>query len=64
MMDQTCKTCHTQKKEYLLVKAHIEAGAAWKAGATEAEMQPVLTLIRHSQWRWDFSIDSHGCKRS
>ncbi len=80
-MKNTCKTCHTQKEEYLLnmvanyktkvtetklraedllVKAHLEAGAAWKAGATEAEMKPALTLIRHAQWRWDFSIASHG----
>ncbi|OED50998.1 ammonia-forming cytochrome c nitrite reductase subunit c552 [Endozoicomonas sp. (ex Bugula neritina AB1)] len=80
-MKNTCKTCHTQKEDYLLdmvasnkakvtetklraedslVKAHLEAAAAWKAGATKAEMKPVLTLIRHSQWRWDFSIASHG----
>ena len=80
-MESTCKTCHSQDKEYLLdvtysrqeqvdeiklkaedmlVKAHIEAGAAWDAGATEAEMKPALTLIRHAQWRWDFAIASHG----
>ena len=43
-----------------LVKAHFEAGAAWKAGATEAEMKPILTDIRHAQWRWDYAIASHG----
>ena len=48
------------RAEDMLVKAHLEAGAAWKAGATEAEMKPALTLIRHAQWRWDFSIASHG----
>lgn len=48
------------RAEDLIVKAHIEAGAAWKAGASEQEMKEVLTLIRHAQWRWDFSIASHG----
>lgn len=43
-----------------LVKAHFEAGAAWEAGATEAEMKPILTDIRHSQWRWDYATASHG----
>ncbi|MGY0218986.1 ammonia-forming cytochrome c nitrite reductase [Endozoicomonadaceae bacterium StTr2] len=48
------------KAEDLLVKAHIEAKAAWDAGATEKEMTNALKLIRHAQWRWDFSIASHG----
>ncbi len=48
------------RAEDLLVKAHIEAGAAWKAGAGEQEMQKALTLIRHAQWRWDYAIASHG----
>ncbi|WP_299795969.1 ammonia-forming nitrite reductase cytochrome c552 subunit [uncultured Shewanella sp.] len=48
------------KAENQLVKAHFEAGAAWKAGATEAEMKPILTDIRHAQWRWDYAIASHG----
>lgn len=43
-----------------LVKTHLEAKAAWDAGATEEEMKPVLLLIRHSQWRWDFVAASHG----
>lgn len=43
-----------------LVKAHIEAKAAWDAGATEEEMKPVLALIRQAQWRWDFVAASHG----
>ncbi|WP_025819398.1 ammonia-forming nitrite reductase cytochrome c552 subunit [Shewanella marina] len=46
--------------EQQLVKAHFEAAAAWEAGATEAEMKPILTDIRHSQWRWDYAIASHG----
>ncbi len=80
-VEATCKTCHSQDKEYLLevtysrqeqveeiklkaedllVKAHVEARAAWDAGATEEEMKPALTHIRHAQWRWDYSIASHG----
>lgn len=56
-----------ERKDYLmqmtmdnLAKSHLEAGKAWQLGADEAEMQPVLTLIRHAQWRWDYSIASHG----
>jgi len=48
------------KAEILLVSAHIEAKAAWDAGATTDEMKEVLMLIRHAQWRWDFSAASHG----
>lgn len=48
------------KAEDQIVKAHFEAAAAWKAGATEAEMKPILTEIRHAQWRWDYAIASHG----
>ncbi|MDT3334322.1 ammonia-forming nitrite reductase cytochrome c552 subunit [Shewanella sp. SP1S1-7] len=48
------------RAEAQLVKAHFEAAAAWKAGATEAEMKPIQTDIRHSQWRWDYAIASHG----
>lgn len=46
--------------EKALVKAHIMAKAAWDAGATEEEMKEALTLIRHSQWRWDYAVASHG----
>ncbi len=46
--------------ENQLVRAHFEAGAAWKAGATEAEMKPALNDIRLGQWRWDMAIASHG----
>jgi nitrite reductase (cytochrome c-552) len=44
----------------VLAKAPLEAGQAWELGATEEEMKPVLQDIRHAQWRWDFSIASHG----
>ncbi len=43
-----------------LAKAHLEAGKAWELGATEAEMKDILTDIRHGQWKWDYSIASHG----
>ena len=43
-----------------LATAHIEAKFAWDKGATEAEMKPVLDLLRKSQWRWDYAVASHG----
>ncbi len=43
-----------------LAKAHIEAKAAWDAGADENTMKPVLTLLRHAQWRWDYVAASNG----
>lgn len=44
----------------VLAKAHLEAAKAWELGATEEEMAPALTDIRHGQWRWDFAIAAHG----
>ncbi|MDD3877278.1 MAG: ammonia-forming cytochrome c nitrite reductase [Bacteroidales bacterium] len=46
--------------EVNLARVHIEAKAAWDAGATEEAMSPVLTLIRHAQWRWDYVAASNG----
>lgn len=43
-----------------LCRAHVEAKVAWDAGATKEEMEPVLVLIRHAQWRWDYVAASHG----
>ncbi len=43
-----------------LAKAHLEAGKAWELGATEEEMKDILVDIRHGQWKWDYSIASHG----
>ena len=43
-----------------LSKAHIMAKAAWDKGATDAQMKKSLELIRQAQWRWDFSVASHG----
>ncbi len=44
----------------ILAKAHLEAAKAWELGATEEEMKPALLDIRHGQWRWDYSVASHG----
>ena len=43
-----------------LAQVHITAKFAWENGATEAQMKPVLKLIRQAQWRWDFAVASHG----
>lgn len=43
-----------------LAKAHVEAAKAWELGATEQDMEEILTGIRHAQWRWDYSVASHG----
>lgn len=46
--------------EKLLVRAHVEAKTAWDKGANEAQMKPVLQLIRQAQWRWDYASAGHG----
>lgn len=46
--------------EELLVRAHVEARAAWDYGASEQQMQKPLQLIRQAQWRWDFAAAGHG----
>lgn len=43
-----------------LSKAHIMAKAAWDNGATDKEMEKTLKLLRQAQWRWDFSVATHG----
>lgn len=43
-----------------LAKAHIMAKAAWDNGAKDAQMAASLKLIRQAQWRWDYSVASHG----
>jgi len=40
--------------EKSLAAVHIEAKVAWDNGATEEQMKPILKLIRHAQWRWDW----------
>ncbi|HPR33548.1 MAG TPA: ammonia-forming cytochrome c nitrite reductase [Prolixibacteraceae bacterium] len=46
--------------EKLLVRAHVEAKLAWEKGASDEQMKPLLTQIRHAQWRWDYAAASHG----
>ncbi len=46
--------------EKALAAAHLEAKIAWDNGATEKEMKNILTLIRHSQWRWDWVAAANG----
>jgi nitrite reductase (cytochrome c-552) len=46
--------------EQNLARVHIEAKIAWDNGATEVEMKPVLQLIRHAQWRWDWVAAANG----
>lgn len=48
------------KLEEMLVRAHVEAKTAWDKGASETQMKPILTDIRHAQWRWDYAAASHG----
>jgi nitrite reductase (cytochrome c-552) len=48
------------RAESELAKAHLTAGLAWNNGATQEEMAPVLKLIREAQWRWDYTVASHG----
>ena len=40
--------------EKSLAAVHIEAKTAWDNGATDDQMKPILKLIRHAQWRWDW----------
>jgi nitrite reductase (cytochrome c-552) len=46
--------------EDALCDAHIEARAAWEAGASAEDMKPILTLLRHAQWRWDWVAAANG----
>jgi nitrite reductase (cytochrome c-552) len=48
------------RAESELAKAHLTARLAWDNGATQEEMDPVLQLIRQAQWRWDYTVASHG----
>jgi len=43
-----------------LVKAHVMAKAAWDNGAADKQMDQALQLVRQAQWRWDFTVASHG----
>ncbi|MBN1639039.1 MAG: ammonia-forming cytochrome c nitrite reductase subunit c552, partial [Ignavibacteriales bacterium] len=46
--------------EKTIAIAHIEAKVAWNNGATEQQMKPILTLIRHAQFRWDYVAAANG----
>jgi nitrite reductase (cytochrome c-552) len=46
--------------ETALVKAHVMAKAAWDNGAADKQMGQALQLVRQAQWRWDFTVASHG----
>lgn len=46
--------------EKQLAKVHFMAKYAWDNQAKDSEMQPILSFIRKSQWRWDYITASHG----
>lgn len=46
--------------EDALVRSHLEAEFAWSKGVGEESMKPVLQLIRHAQWRWDWVAAANG----
>jgi nitrite reductase (cytochrome c-552) len=48
------------RSEIALVQAHVEAKAAWDAGATGQEMELALQHIRNAQWYWDYAVAGHG----
>ncbi|MCC6933213.1 MAG: ammonia-forming cytochrome c nitrite reductase [Deltaproteobacteria bacterium] len=48
------------KAEDHIVRAHFEAKKAWDLGAKPEEMAEILKLIRHAQWRWDWTAAGHG----
>ncbi len=61
VVDRQNKIAEVRKQaEKLLVRAHVEAKAAWDAGATDAEMKEILYKIRAGQWYWDYIAASHG----
>ena len=69
-IERTCQTCHRQSAETLRqnvyerqrkcneIRNRVENELA--TAHIEAEMKPVLDLLRKSQWRWDFAVASHG----
>ena len=48
------------RAEKELARAHFETKFIIDKGATDAELKPIHDLLRKSQWRWDYSIASHG----
>jgi nitrite reductase (cytochrome c-552) len=49
-----------RRAERNLARLHLEAKAAWDAGASEEDMEEILQLIRRSQWRWDWVAAANG----
>ncbi|MFW5879953.1 MAG: ammonia-forming cytochrome c nitrite reductase subunit c552, partial [bacterium] len=49
-----------RETEKTIADAHILAKMAWDNGATEEDMEDILILIRHAQWRWDWVAASNG----
>ncbi|MHA7131491.1 ammonia-forming cytochrome c nitrite reductase [Algoriphagus namhaensis] len=50
----------SRRLQRMIAMAHIEAAKALELGASESQMKPIQTGIRHAQWRWDFAVASHG----
>ncbi|MDE0562002.1 ammonia-forming cytochrome c nitrite reductase, partial [Algoriphagus sp. NF] len=50
----------SRRLQRMIAMAHIEAAKALELGASETQMKPIQTGIRHAQWRWDFAVASHG----
>lgn len=46
--------------EEALVRAHIDLRAAWQAGASDEELDPLRHKVRHAQFRWDFVASNNG----
>lgn len=49
-----------RRAEEMLSKAHFDIAAAMEAGATDAELAPVRTLVRQAQMRWDYVAANNG----
>lgn len=46
--------------EEALVHAHFDVAAAAQAGAADGDLQPIRTLLRRAQFRWDFISSNNG----
>ncbi len=46
--------------EDALVKAHFDIAAAMQAGASDDDLRPLRTILRHAQLRWDYVSASNG----
>jgi nitrite reductase (cytochrome c-552) len=56
---QTKVAVAKKSTEDVLVKAHLDIGAALQAGATDEELAAARKLVREAQFRWDF-VSSHN----